>query len=268
MMKKSFLLCFLWLLFGAAHAQQLRAQPADASLEAPDMNNGIQQQEVNETHQRRELFSFWSLLFALHPPGPPHPPGHHSSSHSGGGNYQTGAEAGYSGGGSSSSYSSSSSFGGGSAATRNGSNVGSDSVAGISSGAAKNAFIMLIVAVVAAAVAAMAIVFGQRKTNPEAHPLTGKSTTTSVHPAYRPFYILKTLDTHKLLLWHLYRIGCPTTSSLWRVCRFGSLCRQQQCGRNDGLQGGFGLSKQGEKWFVFGISLLFQLCCDSCTRRA
>jgi len=166
---KSVLLSFLFL-WGTASAQSLRsATPVE---------------EVAPSHQRRELFDFWQLIMAVGgPPCPPGPLGDHCRHHKNNGS-SGGSSSSSNGGGStsSSSYSSSSSSGSYSSGSSNYDNSGASSKSASASpdqsghfvsGKATAASWMLMGAAIAASIAAIAIVFGQRKNTPEAHPLTG-----------------------------------------------------------------------------------------------
>ena len=157
---KSFLFTFM-LLLSAAGAQNLRSV-------TPEEENDV-------VHQRRELFDFWQFLMLIHPPPPPHPKKHGGGSggsssngkYSNGGDYKTGQEASYE-----DQSESVTQYSGESSASS--SNKASPDLNGVyNSGKATAAAWMLWMAVAAAAVAAMAVVFGQRKNRPEAHPLTG-----------------------------------------------------------------------------------------------
>ena len=160
MIKMKILLVALLLCFSTVSADTLRASVPE------------EEDVVARPNQRRELFDIFQVLFMGGcPPGPlghhcRHPPYHNGSSSGG----SSGSSSGSSSGGSSSS-NGYNTYGGQDAS---GSSSSSRDVNGVfNAGQANAAIWMLLVAVAAAAVAAMAIVFGQRKALPETHPLTG-----------------------------------------------------------------------------------------------
>ena len=166
MMMKFVLLSFLCL-WSTASAQSLRsATPVE---------------DVAPSHQRRELFDFWQLIMAVGgPPCPPGPLGDHCRHHKNNGSSGGSSSSSYGGGSTSStsssnsgSYSNGSSNYDNSGASSKSANASPDQSGHFVSGKATAASWMLMGAAIAASIAAIAIVFGQRKNTPEAHPLTG-----------------------------------------------------------------------------------------------
>ena len=149
MMMKSVVLSFL-LLLSTVSAQTLRsATPAE---------------EVAPSHQRRELFDFWQILMALG--GPPCPPGPLGDACRNKNNNQDAQDA-------QNVDANANDYTAANGATTQSANAKPDQSGQYVSGKATAATWMLLGAAIAASVAAIAIVFGQRKNTPEAHPLTG-----------------------------------------------------------------------------------------------